>query len=59
MLAEAQLKDELVTGLIYINPNVANMFDLYNLPEEPLNRARPDQLRPSVESLEMVNNLMF
>ena len=59
MLAEAQLKDELVTGLIYINPNVANMFDLYNLSEEPLNRARPDQLRPSVESMEMVNNLMF
>ena len=38
MLAEAQLNNELVTGLIYINPNVANMFDLYNLPDEPLNR---------------------
>ncbi len=59
MLAEAQSKNELVTGLIYINPNTANMFDLYNLTDEPLNRAKPENLRPSRESINMVNNLMF
>jgi 2-oxoglutarate ferredoxin oxidoreductase subunit beta len=59
MLAEAQQKNELVTGLIYINPNMANMFDLYNLPDEPLNRLTSDQLRPSKESIDVVNNLMF
>ncbi len=59
MLAEAQLKNELVTGLIYINPNMANMFDLYNLPDEPLNRATPDQIRPARETMDVVNNLMF
>lgn len=59
MLAEAEINNELVTGLIYIKPNMGSMFDLYNLPETPLNRSREDQMRPPKESIEMVNNLMF
>jgi 2-oxoglutarate ferredoxin oxidoreductase subunit beta len=59
MLAEAQLNNELVTGLIYINPDVPNIFDLYNLPDEPLNRLKPEKLRPSKESIDLVNSLMF
>ena len=59
MLAEAQIKNELVTGLIYINPNIPNLFDIYNLPDEPLNRTLPKKMRPPKESMEMVNNLMF
>jgi 2-oxoglutarate ferredoxin oxidoreductase subunit beta len=58
MLAEAQLNNELVTGLIYINPDVPNMFDLYNLPDEPLNRLKPEKLRPSKESIDQVNQMM-
>ncbi len=59
MLAEAQINNELVTGLIYINPNMPNMFDLYNLPDEPLNRSRVEQMRPAPDTMEIVNNLMF
>lgn len=59
MLAESQLKNELVTGLIYINPDVPNLFDLYNLPDEPLNRSTLGQMRPPRESIETVNSLMF
>lgn len=59
LMVEAEQHDELVTGLIYIQPNVASMFDLYNLPETPLNRSTSDQMRPPLESLKTVNNLMF
>ena len=59
LMIEAEQHDELVTGLIYIKPNVPSMFDLYNLPETPLNRSRPDQMRPPRESMKTVNNLMF
>lgn len=59
MLAEAAINNELVTGLIYIKPNMGSMFDLYNLPETPLNRSREDQMRPTKDSIDMVNNLMF
>jgi len=59
LLIEAEKNNELVTGLIYIKPNNPSMFDLYDLPETPLNRSRSDQMRPPKESMERVNNLMF
>ncbi len=59
MLAEAQIKNELVTGLIYINPNVPNIFDQYNLPDEPLNRTSDEKMRPAPESIDLVNSWMF
>jgi 2-oxoglutarate ferredoxin oxidoreductase subunit beta len=59
LLIEAEQNNELVTGLIYIKPNNPSMFDLYDLPETPLNRSRSDQMRPPRESMEKVNNLMF
>jgi 2-oxoglutarate ferredoxin oxidoreductase subunit beta len=59
LMIEAEQHNELVTGLIYIKPNVPSLFDLYNLPETPLNRSTPDQMRPPRESMEKVNNLMF
>lgn len=59
LMIEAEQNNELVTGLIYIKPNVPSMFDLYNIPETPLNRSRSDQMRPPRESMETVNNLMF
>lgn len=59
MLAEAQMNNELVTGLIYINPDVVNIFDMYNLPDEPLNRTKAEKMRPSPESINLVNSWMF
>lgn len=59
MLEQANEKNELVTGLIYINPKQESLFDFYNLPETPLNRLKPEQLRPSPESLEEINQLMY
>jgi len=59
MLEEANDRNELITGLIYINPKQSALFDLYNLPEIALNRLPSEKLRPSVESLAEINELMY
>ena len=55
MLEEAEEKNWLVTGLIYVKPDEPTIFDLYNLPDMPLNRMDESQLRPSRESLDEIN----
>lgn len=55
MLEEAQRNDWLVTGLIYFNPQQPSLFDQLNLVDQPLNRLKEDQLRPSRESIEALN----
>ncbi len=59
MLEEANRKHELVTGLIYINTEKPSLLDLYNLPDEPLNRLENYRLRPDCESLDTINAMMF
>src|SRR5512139_190850 len=49
----------LITGLIYIDQEPPTLFDLYNLPDEPLNRLKEDRLRPARETIEKVNAMMF
>jgi 2-oxoglutarate/2-oxoacid ferredoxin oxidoreductase subunit beta len=59
LLEDSEKKQLLVTGLIYVDPERPSLFDLYNLPETPLNRLTEDQLRPTRESIDMVNSLML
>jgi 2-oxoglutarate ferredoxin oxidoreductase subunit beta len=59
LLEEANAKQWLLTGLIYINPNQPSLMDIYNLIETPLNRLQEDRLRPSKESITKVNAMMF
>jgi 2-oxoglutarate ferredoxin oxidoreductase subunit beta len=54
-LEEASQKNWLVTGLIYISPDEPSMFDMYNLPETPLNRMTEKQIRPDRDSLRKIN----
>jgi 2-oxoglutarate ferredoxin oxidoreductase subunit beta len=49
----------LITGLIYIDENQPTLFELYNLPNEPLNRLTEDRLRPPKETMEKLNAMMF
>jgi 2-oxoglutarate ferredoxin oxidoreductase subunit beta len=56
ILQEAQEKNWLVTGLIYFNPEPPSIYDLFNLPDEPLNRMTEAQLRPSKTTLTEINN---
>jgi len=58
VLEEARRKNELITGLIYINPDEPSFFDGYGLVEEPLNRLDDSRLRPGREALDQLN-VMF
>ena len=59
MLEEANAKQWLMTGLIYINPEQPSLMDIYNLTETPLNRLSTQRLRPAPETMQVVNELMF
>jgi len=59
MLEEANEKQWLLTGLIYIDPDQPSLIDIYNLSETPLNRLTEKRLRPPRESIQQVNDLMF
>jgi 2-oxoglutarate/2-oxoacid ferredoxin oxidoreductase subunit beta len=55
ILQEAQENNWLVTGLIYFNPEPPSIYDLFNLPDEPLNRMVESQLRPAKSVLTDIN----
>lgn len=55
MLEEAIRRNWLITGLIYVDPDSPNLFDMYKLGEKPLNRLTADKLRPDKRSLEILN----
>jgi 2-oxoglutarate ferredoxin oxidoreductase subunit beta len=59
MLEKAEKDRLMVTGLIYLDVETPNLFDFYDLPETPLNRLSPEQIRPSRESLDGVNQKLF
>lgn len=59
LLEEANRNQWLLTGLIYIDPSEQTLLDIYNLVDEPLNRLDEDRLRPTRESINQINSLMF
>lgn len=59
ILEEANANQWLVTGLIYIDPDEPSLIDLYDLPEEALNRLPESRLRPAPETIDQVNAMMF
>jgi 2-oxoglutarate/2-oxoacid ferredoxin oxidoreductase subunit beta len=59
VLEEGQRNNWLVTGLLYFDPSVPPFFDHFDLPDKPLNRLTEQELRPSRETIERVNAMMF
>lgn len=59
VLEEAQQKNWLITGLIYVSENKPSLTDTYNLVDTPLNRLTEADLRPAPEMIDKVNSLMF
>lgn len=59
VLEEADRENYLVTGLIYVDTSAPSMFDLYDLPEQALNRMTESQLRPPRETIDKINAMMF
>lgn len=58
LLAESYDHHYFATGLIYIENRPENIHDLYDLPEEPLNRLAPERLRPPLKALEKINDAL-
>ncbi len=59
ILEEAQQKNWLVTGLLYVEPGRPSLTEQYNLVDTPLNRLGETDLRPSADMISRVNDLMF
>jgi len=59
MLEDAQINNWLVTGLIYIEKNKPTLSQTYNLVDTPLNRLTEKDLRPTPESINTINAMMF
>jgi 2-oxoglutarate/2-oxoacid ferredoxin oxidoreductase subunit beta len=59
VLEDAERDNFMVTGLIFVDTDSPSIFDLYDLPEQALNRMTEDQLRPSRESIDKINAMMF
>ncbi len=59
VLEEANAKQWLLTGLIYINTDKPSLFDVYNLTDTALNRLPAQRLRPAKELIHEVNEMMF
>lgn len=59
ILEEAHRTNWLITGLIFVDTSQPTIFDLYDLPETPLNRLDNEKLRPSRESLDAINQSMM
>lgn len=59
VLEEGSNQRVLTTGLIYVNPDIPSMFDIYDLVDTPLNRLTETNLRPPKETIDKLNALMF
>jgi 2-oxoglutarate/2-oxoacid ferredoxin oxidoreductase subunit beta len=59
VLEEANARQILLTGLIYINLNQPSMTEIYNLTNTPLNRLTENRIRPPRQSLDAINEMMF
>jgi 2-oxoglutarate ferredoxin oxidoreductase subunit beta len=59
VLEEANRNQFLLTGLIYIDPEPPSLVQMYDIPDEALNRLSPERLRPTRETLEQVNGQLF
>ncbi|HQA29036.1 MAG TPA: thiamine pyrophosphate-dependent enzyme, partial [Brevefilum fermentans] len=59
ILEDEEKNSWFLTGLIYINPHKPTLFDYANLVDQPLNRINSEDLRPSPETLDMINQSMY
>lgn len=59
ILEEAEKNNWFITGLIYVDPEQPSLYDYLDLIDEPINRTRNEDLRPSPETLEKINQAMF
>ncbi len=51
---EAHEKNEVLTGVFYVNPNVPSFIDMLNVTEQPLATLPESAIRPGKQVLEEV-----
>ena len=49
----------MITGLLYVDTTKPTLTETHNLVETPLNRLADADLRPALEIMAKVNDLMF
>ncbi len=60
LIENAYTDEVMLTGLIYIDPDQPSLPEIHNLPaDRPLNRMTEKELRPKIESIDIVNAEMF
>jgi 2-oxoglutarate/2-oxoacid ferredoxin oxidoreductase subunit beta len=59
VLEAGECENCMVTGLIYVDTEAPSMFDLYQMPEQALNRMTEDQIRPGRDTIAKINAQMF
>jgi 2-oxoglutarate/2-oxoacid ferredoxin oxidoreductase subunit beta len=59
ILEDAEQNNWFVTGLIYVDPNQTSLYDYLDLIDQPMNRIKADDLRPSPDSLGEINDRMY
>lgn len=59
ILEESAANNELLTGLIYVDPDRPSLLDVLNLPEKAINRLGEEELRPGPETMAEINADMF
>lgn len=55
LLEEAIRRNWLITGLLYVDPNTPNIYKMYSMGKEPLNRLPPEKIRPNKDTLKNIN----
>ena len=53
---ERQAKGEVVTGLLYVDPESHDLHEHFNTPDTPINRLEAKQLNPGAATLEKINH---
>lgn len=52
----ANQKKEVLTGLLFVNPDQMEVHDILNTIDQPLNELNEDELMPGLEALEEINS---
>ena len=59
IIEESNANEQLLTGLIYVDPSRPSLTDMLNLTDTPLNRLSAEYMRPAKETLATINAKMF
>ncbi len=58
-LEASERENYMTTGLIFVDTQTPSMYGVYDMPDQPLNRMKEHQLRPSRQSMDEINKMMF